>query len=37
MDKKYWLFGLLAIWVLSSCSSRKNFVYLQDMEMGKSI
>ena len=35
MDKKYWLFGLLAIWVLSSCSSRKNFVYLQDMEMGK--
>ncbi len=35
MDKKYWLFGLLVIWVLSSCSSRKNFVYLQDMEMGK--
>lgn len=26
--------GLFALLLLSSCASRKNFVYLQDMEMG---
>ena len=27
--------GLLTVLLLSSCASRKNFVYLQDMEVGK--
>lgn len=35
MNKQIVLFSLLAILLLSSCASRKNFVYLRDMEMGQ--
>lgn len=35
MNKQIVLFSLLAILLLSSCASRKSFVYLRDMEMGQ--
>lgn len=35
MNKQFVLLSLLAILLLSSCASRKNFVYLRDMEMGE--
>ena len=35
MKKPVYLWAsLLAVLLLTSCASRKNFVYLQDMEMG---
>lgn len=35
MNKQFVLLSLLAVLLLSSCASRKNFVYLKDMEMGE--
>lgn len=35
MKKFYVLFSLLIALFLSSCGSRKNFVYLNDMHMGE--
>ena len=34
MDKKVVVLGLMALWLLASCASRKDFVYLNDMQMG---
>lgn len=34
MDKKV-VVGLMALWLLASCASRKDFVYLNDMQMGE--
>lgn len=35
MNRQVYLWAsLLAVWLLTSCASHKNFVYLQDMEMG---
>lgn len=34
MSKKFIYVGLLAVMLLGSCASRKDFVYLNDMEMG---
>lgn len=34
MSKNFLWASLLAVLILSSCASRKDFVYLQDMEMG---
>ena len=34
MKRQTVLLGLLAVLLLASCASRKNFVYLKDMEMG---
>ena len=34
MNKQLVLLSLLAVWLLSSCASRRNFVYLSDMQMG---
>ena len=36
MKKQVVFLSLLAIVLLSACASKKNFVYLQDMEMGES-
>lgn len=36
MNKKLVLLSWLVVLLLSSCASRKNFVYLQDMHMGES-
>lgn len=35
MDKKVVVVGLMALWLLASCASRKDFVYLNDMQMGE--
>ena len=35
MDKKGVVVGLMALWLLASCASRKDFVYLNDMQMGE--
>lgn len=35
MDKKVVVLGLMALWLLASCASRKDFVYLNDMQMGE--
>lgn len=35
MNKQLVFLGLLFALLLSSCASRKNFVYLQDMQMGE--
>lgn len=35
MNKKILFLGLMSIWLLASCASRKDFVYLNDMEMGE--
>lgn len=35
MKKKMVIMGVLAVLLLSSCASRKNFVYLQDMNPGE--
>ena len=35
MNKQIFLASLIAILLLSSCASRKDFVYLKDMETGK--
>lgn len=35
MKKFYMLFGLLIVFFFSSCGSRKDFVYLNDMQMGE--
>lgn len=35
MNKQLVLLSLLAVWLLSSCASRRNFVYLSDMQMGE--
>ena len=34
MDKKV-VVGLMALWLLASCASRKDFVYLNDMQIGE--
>lgn len=34
MSKNFLWASLLAVLIFTSCASRKNFVYLQDMEMG---
>ena len=36
MKKQFLWAGLLAVVLLTSCASRKNFVYLQDMQVGES-
>lgn len=35
MNKQFVLLSLLAVCLFSSCASRKNFVYLSDMQMGE--
>lgn len=35
MNKSFIFMGLLALCMFTSCASRKNFVYLQDMQMGE--
>ena len=35
MKRQTLLLSLLAVLLLASCASRKNFVYLQDMQVGE--
>lgn len=35
MNKKIMFLGFMALWLLASCASRKDFVYLNDMQMGE--
>ena len=35
MSKNVLFLSFMALWLFSSCASRKNFVYLNDMQMGE--